>query len=333
MKTSTGGNYQLILLAPGGGEQTDITSLVGTLSWSGADRQTARELAGTLAIPRDGSVAIPPLQEGAQLAFLLGGEQLFTGPLVTVTTTSQSAMVDFGALDNGRHLAGNDGWYSFSNVAPEAACAAIARDFDIPVDTLVKTGAAVSRMFPGVALDRIMTSLYALAAEKTGKRYHLRFTGAGRLTVTERPTAASMEVRTTMSVTNTWDVSALSNSVAIYSDDGALIRRIDDADSIALNGRLEHVITQRSGTDAAAEAKAWLADHGLQQRLTVEICPGDVRMLTGGGVLLRDTGSGVSGLFWIEGDTHTWKNGLYRTQLKLNFRQLTDDSIAGSAVS
>ena len=46
--------------------------------------------------------------------------------------------------------------------------------------------------------------------------------------------------------------------------------------------------------------------------------------------VLRDTGSGVTGLFWIESDTHTWKNGQYYCKVKLNFRNLADDTISGS---
>ena len=49
-------------------------------------------------------------------------------------------------------------------------------------------------------------------------------------------------------------------------------------------------------------------------------------------MLLRDTGSGVSGLFWIDADTHTWKNGQYFCKLTLNFRNLLDETSAGSEI-
>ena len=58
--------------------------------------------------------------------------------------------------------------------------------------------------------------------------------------------------------------------------------------------------------------------------------PGDVRLITGEAVLLRDTGSGVSGLFWIDSDAHTWRNGLHKTKLKLNFRNIVNEMSAGS---
>ena len=322
-------DYELLLTAPSGGETRDFAQLVQTMSWSGSVRQTARELSATLAVPRDGSVTPPALREGAYLTLRRAGETVFTGPLLTATTSSQDSLVDLSALDRGRFLVGNEGGYSFSGVTPETAAAAIARDYGIPVAALAAAGVSVSRKFPGVALDKIIRTLYGLAGEQNGKRYLVRFTGGGALEVVEKPTSASLSIASTMAVTNTWDITNLQNSVAIRTQEGALVRRVEDADSVALNGRLEHVITQRDGEDAGSEAQAWLEDNGLQQNLTVETL-GDPRLITGEAVLLRDTGSGVSGLFWIDGDTHTWKNGQYYCKLTLNFRNLVDDTRAGS---
>lgn len=323
-------SYELILTPPSGASR-DATQLVQTATWSGSDGQIARELSASLVVPKDGSVPPPELVEGSQLTLRRDGVQLFTGPLISATTTSQSSVVDLSALDRGRYLVGNKGWYQFTGAAPEIAVAAICKDFGIPVAGLARTGLTVSRKFPGVALDKIIKSLYALAAEKNGKRYLARFTGEGELEVVEKPGTATLEIQSTMSVTNTWDISRLQNSVAIYTDTGALVRRVEDQASIQLNGRLEHVLTQRDGKDAGAEANAWLEDNGLRQNLTVETL-GDTRLISGNAVKLRDTGSGVSGLFWVESDTHTWKNGQYFTKVKLNFRNISDDSIAGSEV-
>lgn len=324
-------DYELLLTAPSGGETRDLAQLVQTMSWSGSVRQTARELSATLAVPRDGSVTPPALREGAYLTLRRAGETVFTGPLLTATTSSQDSLVDLSALDRGRFLAGNEGWYSFSGVTPETAAAAIARDYGIPVGALASTGVSVSRKFPGVALDKILRTLYGLAGEQSGKRYLVRFTGDGALEVVEKPSTASLSIVSTMAVTNTWDITNLQNSVAIRTQEGALVRRVEDGASVALNGRLEHVITQRDGEDAGKEAQAWLEDTGLQQNLTVETL-GDPWLITGGAVLLKDTSSGVSGLFWIDSDTHTWKNGQYYCKLTLNFRNLVDDTRAGSAL-
>lgn len=324
--------YDLLLTAPGGGSVRDLTGLVQSVTWSGSVRQISRQLAVNLAVPRDGSVEPPALEEGAALTLRVrGGEALFTGPLLRPTTDSQSAVVSLHALDRGRFLVGNNGWYRFDGDTPERAVAAVCADFGIPTASLVPAGVRVSRKFPGVALDKIFTTLYALAGEQNGKRYLLRFTGDGQLEAVEKASAASMEIASTLAVTNSWDITDLCNSVAIYTDDGALVRRVQDSPSMTLNGRLEYVITQRDGEDAGAEAKAWLEDHGLQQTVTVETL-GDPRLITGAAVRLRDTGSGVSGLFWIDADTHSWKNGVYTTKVTLNFRNLMNDSVSGREV-
>lgn len=323
--------YVLHLTAPGGGSVRDLTQLVQTLTWSGSVDQTARELSCTLAVPRDGSVEPPALEEGAALTLLVDGTPRFIGPLLTATSSSQDSLVELSALDRGRYLVGNEGWYKFTGATPEAVVRTVAGDYGIPLGAVAVTSVKVSRKFPGIALDKILRTVYAMAGERTGKRYLVRFTGTGELEVVERPTEASLTIASTMAVTNTWDITDLQNSVAIRRDTGALVRRVEDGASIARNGRLEHVLAQKDGEDAGAEARAWLADHGLQQRLTVETL-GDPRLMAGDAVILQDTGSGVSGLFWIDADTHTWKNGQHFTKVTLNFRNLMDGTSAGSDV-
>lgn len=99
-------DYELLLTAPGAGTR-DVTELVQTVSWSGSDKQTARELSASLAVPRDGSVEPPALVEGASLTFRREGRALFTGPLVSATTGTDSSVVDLSALDNPRCLCGS----------------------------------------------------------------------------------------------------------------------------------------------------------------------------------------------------------------------------------
>ena len=321
--------YTLLLTGSGGGGQ-DVTELTQSIRWTGNIRQIARELRVQLAVPRDGSVPVPALEEGAALVFQTEGAARFTGQLLQCTTSTENSIADLSALDGGRFLAGNQGWFHFKDLPVEAAAARVCGEFGIPSGALA-SGANVTRKFSGVDLDKIIATLYSIAGETTGKQYLPRFTGDGTLEVVEKPEAARLEIARTMSVTNTWNIEKLCNSAAIYSKDGMLISRVEDAASQALNGRLEHVITERKDADAGAEAAAWLKEHGLQQTLTVEVLDPPVTLICGEAVTLRDTGSGVSGLFWVDGDTHTWKNGRHSGKFKLNLRSIMAEGKAGSA--
>ena len=316
--------YRLLITAPGGGKTRDVTALAQSVTWSGDIRQTARELQAALVVPRDGSVEIPPLEEGAWLTQQAAGQTLFFGPLIQCTTNSQSFVVNVAALDRGRFLAGNEGFYKFTGVTPEAAARTICADFGIPVGNLAAAGVSLTQNFPGKSLDTIIRTLYTMAGEQNGKRYVLRFTGEGNFEVAEKPTAATMEIVRTMGVTNTWNIEKLNNRVAIYTDDGALVRNVDNADSRELNGTLAHVLKQSSGKDVGAEAQAWLNDRGLTQNLTVQVQDPPLNLIAGTAVTLRDTGSGVSGLFWVDADCHTWKNRIHTGKFTLNFRNLME---------
>ena len=322
------------LLTPPGGETVDATERVSALTWSGSIRIVSRQVEAVMATPTDGSLPELPCELGTEARLLIDGEQRFLGHIVTRARATDGQTTTLTALDRGRFLAGNEGWYVFAGAATEEAVRAVCQDFGIPVGGLAAGGASVSRKFPGTALSQIVDTMYTMAVERTGRRFLARFTGQGALEVVEKPTSAALEIapgRNLQTLRVTEDISELSNAVAIYTQDGTLVRTVEDQESIALYGRLQHVLTQRDGEDAGPEAQAWLEDNGLAQTLTAEVL-GDPALITGNAAILRDNATGAAGLCWIDADTHTWRNRQYVCRLTLNFRDLMAESSAGQEV-
>lgn len=322
--------YQVVLTSAAG-ERWDVTRRVEHLSWSGSIQQVSRQLEVALVTPRDGSLPVPPCEVGSELRLWAGGQNRFLGHVVTRQRDTDADVTTLTGLDRGRFLANNEGWYQFAGDTPEAAVRALCADFSIPVGRLASTGVAVRRKFPGVALSKIVDTLYTLAGEQTGRRYLARFSGLGALEVVEKPNAATLEIspkKNLQTLRIEEDISALSNAVAIYTDTGRLVRTVSDAESVALYGQFQHVLTQRDGEDALGEANAWLEDNGLAQTMTVE-CLGDPDLIAGNAVILRANRTGAAGLCWIDRDVHTWKNGQYFCRLSLNFRNLMHETQAG----
>ena len=325
--------FQLVIVSPQG-ESWDVTDRVSTLTWSGSINQVSRQLEAVMVTPNDGSLSELPCDLGNEIRLWAGARTRFWGNIVTREKATDASTTTLSGLDRGRFLSNNEGWYQFDGSAPETAVRAICSDFGVGVAGLAATGTVVSRKYPGVALSKIIDSLYTLASEQNGKRYLARFNGLGQLEVVEKPNTATLEIASkknlqTMSVRE--DISKLQNSVAIYTDAGKLVRTVDDAESVALYGQFQHILTQREGEDAGAQAQAWLEDNGLQQTITVE-CLGDPDLISGNAVLLRSNTTGVTGLCWIDSDTHTWKNGQYFCRLSLNFRNLMNETTAGSEI-
>lgn len=319
--------YRLLLLD--GGNTIDITQRVKTITLSGSIREAARTMTVDLVQPKDGSLPDLPLQLGAQLRLWADGATRYSGTVVQRSTNSQSSTLSFACLDRGWYTANNEAVYQFSGITPEKAARTVCADFGIPVGKLADTGISLSRNFSGDSLDTIINTMYKLAADQNGKRYLVRFDGLGQLEVVEKATTAQLRLGPTMGMNYTEDISNLQNSVAIYSEDGSLIRTIDDAESVALYGQLQHVLKQKDGEDASKEAQTWLEDNGPQQSVSVD-CMGDPALISGAAVSIQDRATGVTGLFWIESDSHTFKLGQYYTNIKLNFRNLMNDTEGGS---
>lgn len=313
-----------------GGTVRDLTNLVQTLNWSGDSRQITRMLDGTLAISPELSGTLPEL--GDTLSLYADGALCFTGTLVKRSRGSMQSSLAITALDGGWRLAQNSGFYTFRSVSAKTAAQTLCRDFGIPVGSLAEGGGTYSRKFSGVSLDKILAVMYTFAGEDTGKRYLPRFTAAGLLEVVEKPETVSLTIaprQNSMGVEISEDISKMSTQVAIYSDDGKLLRTVQGEAIAGLS--LQHILTQRKGKDVGKEATAYLEDHGLEQQIKID-CLGDTRLITGNAVLLQENRSGAQGLCWIESDTHTFKNNQYLCRLTVNFRNLMNEQTGGSEV-
>lgn len=321
---------QLYATAPGG-KRMNITDFYRSVTWSGSYRQCGRQLKMELLNAQYGNMERPDIPIGSAVELWEAEELLFDGQALIHHQSSENAILTVTALDGARCLSRNDGWYNFRGVTPESATRQICRDFGLEVGDLAETGVQLTRIFSGVALYKIIATLYNLASEQTGRRYSIRFVGR-KLTVKVKsegtPGLVIVPGGNLMTQTTTIDASKLYTQVAIYSKDGKLIRTVDSPETQKAYGVFQRIITQRDGEDAGKTALAFLEDNSVSQTLVVD-CFGDVRMVTGEAAAMVDAFSHVAGRFWIDADDHTWKNHQHFTRLTLNFRNLMDKQTAG----
>lgn len=307
----------------------DLTQRYTYVTLSGKARVCARTLKTAIVISAtDPNFPIPSIRPHAQVKWIDdAGKARFLGVVVAYSRDSTGTLLSVTAMDLGYYLAQNKGYYSFTTT-PEAAVRQIAADLGVQTGVIAATGIHVPRKFPGVALHNIINTLYTKASEKTNRQYHIRFDEAA-LCVVEKPMTATKVLSPDSNIitsTMTVDVTAYINTVEIRSETGKVIQTIGGSEAQA--GLLRDVIFQTDGTDAKPEAEAIL-DAGREQQIVTLECLGDLDLITGNAVMVKETSAGVTGLFWIDGDTHTWKNGVYTSKLELNFRSIMADTKAG----
>lgn len=321
----------LLVTKRAGGTWT-LTRIVTTATWSGDKSAICRQLTCGLAYV-DG-VTAPMVELGDLLTLEEGGEARFEGVVLRRELASEESVLQVTAFDKGYYLQRNDGTYKFKGATPEAITRQVCQDKGIPIAALPTTGVKLQRKFAAVALNQIVTTAWSLAREQTGKEYAIRYTPAGLL-VRERSEGVDNPVIAAgynlMDAKTVEDASKMVNSVTIYDQNGNFLRRMGDEAAQGLYGLMEGHLTQAKGKSAQAndQAKKALEDGVLQRTVTINVL-GDVRYISGETVVAREARTGLTGVFWIDGDVHTWKNNAHYTRLTLNCRNVMATAKAGS---
>ena len=322
---------QLYLTKHEGGESRDITGLAVTWTWSGDKASITRQLVAEIAYVEDSGLPVPEIGD---LITMEDTERLFQGVVLRRTLGSEDHTLSVTAFDYGIYLQKNDCTAKFAGATPEEITRSLCAEKGVPVASLPTTGIQLRRKFAAVKLGQAITTVWSLAAEKNGKRYAIRYTPSGLL-VKERTVSGESLVLAAagnlMDATTTEDASNVVNSVAVYDKNGNFLQRLGDTASQGLIGVMEAHITQRDGSDAVNEANHKLED-GKQTRTVTANVLGDLSLITGETVVVREDRTGLEGVFWIDADTHSWKNNSYYTKLTLNCRNVAATASAGSEI-
>lgn len=313
----------------------DITKILSYWTWSGDKATISRQLTGEVAYIEGSGLPVPEI--GDLLTMADGGKKLFEGIVLQRSLGSEDSTMSFTAFDYGYYLQRNDGTYKFTGASPEEITRLACADREIPVAGLPSTGVRLWRKFAAVRLNQLITTAWTLASEKDRKVYAIRYTPDGLLVKERTVSSSSLVLKAASNLMNAVtkeDATQMVNSVAIYDANGNFLRRTGDSAAQKLCGVMEQHITQSAGkeADADATAKKALEDGKLQKTVTVNVL-GDTGLLTGETVVVREAKTGLTGVFWIDADSHTWKNRNYYTKLTLNCRNVMATANAGSEIT
>lgn len=306
----------------------DVTHLITSVTWSGARGQCARTLSFGLL-----SSGMVDCSLGARATLKEGAAVLFSGFIVERTKSTTDSVIDITCFDRGFHLKNNQISRTISNQPAEAATAAIAAEFGISCGELAATGLPLSRNFlGGYSIYDVISTLYSLASKQNGKKYIVVFSGE-LLCVKEIGVGLVVYIEggsNLMDATVTESSKNLVNSVLVLDKNGNSLFTQTDAESISVYGSLQQAVKQQDNVDINAVVAEVLKAAIPEQRITVT-CLGNVNCVTGAAVMLREPTTGLYGKFFIDNDTHQWKNGIYTSKLVLTLQAVMDSKSAGTA--
>ncbi|MEG1777340.1 MAG: hypothetical protein RR209_00035 [Angelakisella sp.] len=216
-------------------------------------------------------------------------------------------------------------------MTPQAITRRVCKDFGISCADIAASNTPVTRDFFAASLYDIIMTAYTKAHEADGKAYYCIFRGADLCVLQKQITVETLVIASgsnLMNAARSESIENMVNSVLIYDKDEKHIGTEQDAAAKKLYGVMQECIRDNDG-DGVRAAKRLIARNGLQRKITVENL-GNIANITGGTVVVQEPFTGLYGLFWIDSDIHTFKNGLYFNKLTLNFKAIMDEKEVGA---
>jgi len=302
----------------------DITQYVSSVEWSGSKSQVARKLVIKVAnAPYDPNFKVLNIPLGDTL-FLKNDDdnEYFRGFVVERERSSTTGEITYTAYDLLYFLIKSSATYNFKKKTAETITRLVCKDFKIPVGSLKKTGHKQKLIVKDKKVYEIIFQAYKTAKAHTGTPYHIR-ASKGKLNVVEYG-ATICQYRLTED-TNIYDsqykesLENMVNRVRIYDGKGKKAGKVENKKNQKY-GIFQQTYTKSKGKNAKTQAKAKL--HGIDKTVTLQAV-GDhmIDALTGNGVYITDTATGLSGLFYINADTHKWVKGVHTMTLTLEFKK------------
>lgn len=315
-------------------KDTDITEYVSSMSWGGSRSEVARKLElKVVNAPLDSNIK-PLTINLADPIYLFeddGITELFRGFVTEREASSKHGVVTYVAYDLLFYTLKSKATYNFSSKTAEAITQMVCDDMEIPVGSLASTGLTQKLIVQNKSIYEIIMQAYTQAYQQNGVSYRVT-AKKGYLNVEEMGNVVcEIELTEDSNITSSNYKETLTNmvnKVRIYDGEGNPAGVVQDDNNVKKYGIFQQVYTKEEGKDPTTTAKSMFKD--VEKTFTLE-CVNFNGAVTGSGAVVRDSSTGLSGLVWIDSDTHTWNNGVATMSLTVTLKQMMDTKEADTS--
>lgn len=310
------------------GEQGyDVTQLVEQIKWRGRKGSSSRTLNVKL-MDDDGykhARSEIDVEQGHQCLFTYNGQELFRGIIMT-QTQSNKKMLSFTAYDNGIYLANNKDTFTYENKTASDVFRDCCTRFGLPMGEVAECTYKIPELTKSktTAFDAIADAL-SLDFDATGIRHYVDSKKGKLSLLTRRENILQwvIEVGQNLSTyTYTRSIEHIKTRVKMVSKEGTTlaekanaglekkigvfqeIEKPDESLTTAqINDLIESILDEKSTPERTLDVEAM----------------GIAEVISGIGVYIIIPELGLSRTFYVDSDTHTFKDNLHTMTLKLNY--------------
>lgn len=309
-----------------------ITDYVTKLTWSGADTQASRTVEFEIANnPRDPDIKRLPIRSGDGIKFYDDNNKLkFIGRVTGKEKKSEVGTIQITAMDYMHNLISSKASYKFKGKTPEYITKALCHDLGIATGKIKTTKHKISKYMPSdMSYYDMIIKAYQFAAKANGHKYFLRMDGTKLNVVEKGKIIKDFRLNDAISIYNSEyseKVDSSVNKVVLYNSHNQKIGTVKNKAQIkkfgvyqatmSVDDRHKKAVTKPSASDLK-KAKAQMV--GADKTASIEAL-GSISCISGYGVRIVDTASGLTGIYWIKSDSHVWEKGHHTMTLELEFK-------------
>ena len=311
------------------GEKLDITNLLIDITWSGDYKSCARKLEFSLiSSPMDKNIPKIDIPLMSMILFYEDNNELFRGFVYEREKSSDNSM-NFLCYDYCAKLNDIKVSYNIKNQTASSIYNKALSEYGLSKGDIVGASVPIKKVFLGTTIYDMVMTAYTEESKKTDKKYMLYSKEDKFCSMEKGKTKLKLsfeEGKNILSSNFKESVSKMVNKVLIVDDNGNKISEVKNDEWLKTYGLFQDIYKKEENKDSNAEAKVML--NGIEQSCSLSGF-GDTTCITGYGVQVKDTHTGLVGLFYIDSDTHTWEGGNYTIDLELNFKNIMNEVSAG----
>ncbi|WP_418655456.1 XkdQ/YqbQ family protein [Clostridioides difficile] len=308
----------------------NITDIVEKVTWSGDYKSPSRTLEFSIVqSASDINFRQIDIPIASTVCFYVDDKEIYRGMIINRSKDSSNNSISFVSKDMGFLLTQSEVSYNFKDKLVEDIAKQVFNDNKLAVGNIPKTGVKHTKMYIGTTGYDTIMSAYTEASKTTKKKYMIE-ANLDKFNVIEKGIVTlnvMFEERSNLINTSfSESMENVKNKVLVVDQYGNKIsEKVDDKIFKDVGVIMQKVIQQQENqtTDIDSEFK------GIEQTCNLKGY-GDVSCITGRGVKVKDSYTGLVGLFYIDTDKHNWdSSGNYEIDLDLNFQNIMDEKTAG----
>ncbi|MFJ5771399.1 hypothetical protein [Psychrobacillus sp. NPDC093180] len=312
-----------------GATMTNITPLIGTLTWRSNKEELGDEVSFDIAFNDTRHFPNNPCHLG-DLVILKNGDEITRVILVDENKAGRSPIA-YSGFDYAFYLNKSDIVIQFNKVPADQAIRKVLAKFNVPIGNIVSMPTKIDKIFNNEKPSEIIKKIIEIVEQATGKKYLMEMR-QGKMYIqkqtdliikgTFRLYENGPEHDVTSAISNPSrkrSITNMVNSIIVVGNDDKVVLEKSDTTMMNKYGKLQKVITldQNEKLSAAQVAQNELkALSRVLEETSIELI-GDDNVRAGRLFEIKEPVTGIVGTYLIKDVTHSIAGGIHKMDLNL----------------